>query len=75
MWLVILGGEKQLIKIRPISGKYVFLDEEYYELESFTDDEMDKDAHKYWGGYTFLNGEKKSVLFEGVFRVEEEINI
>lgn len=75
VWLGILGGEKQLIKIRPISGKYVFLDEEYYELENFTDDEMDKDAHMYWGGYTYLNGEKKSVLFEGVFKIEEEINI
>lgn len=75
VWLDILGGEKQLLKIRPISGKYVFLDEEYYDLETFEDNVMINDAHQYWSGYTFLNGKKKSVLFEGVFRIEEEIYI
>ena len=75
VWHNILGGEKQILKIRPISGKYAFLDEEIYELEDFSDDAMDKDAHMYWKGCILLDGIKISALFEGVFRIEEEIYI
>ena len=36
---------------------------------------MINDAHEYWSGYTLLDGIKIAVLFEGVFRIEEEIYI
>lgn len=65
---------KAIIKIKPIEGKYVFLDEKIYENEEFTDAVMNSDAQDYWGGDECIENKKIAVLFEGVFRVEEEID-
>lgn len=75
VWLDTFIEKKQLLKIRPISGKYVFLDEGIYEFENFGNDEMKAEARMYWRGLTFPDVKKISVLFEGVFKIEEEINI
>lgn len=74
VWYNILGGEKQLFKIKPIEGKCVFLDEKIYENEEFTDAVMNSDANDYWSGDECIENNKISVLFEGVFRIEEEID-
>lgn len=75
VWYHILGGEKQLLKIKPIDGKYVLLDEKIYENEEFTDAKMNSEAHDYWSGDECIENKKIAVLFEGTFRVEEEIDL
>lgn len=72
-WYNCLGGDKQVLKIKLLKGKYVFLDEEIYSNEEFTDKEMNDDALSYWDGDEYIDTKKISVLFEGVFRIEEEI--
>lgn len=74
-WYHCLGGDKQVLKIKLIEGKFVFLDEEIYSNEVFTDKGMKDDAYNYWDGDEYIDTKKISVLFEGIFRIEEEITL
>ena len=74
-WYNILGGEKQVLKIKLIKGKYVFVDEEIYSNEDISNQGMNNDAFSYWDGDGYLDSKKISVLFDGVFKVVEEIKL
>ena len=74
-WYNILGGDKQVLKIKLIKGKYVFVDEGIYSNEDISDQGMNKDAYDYWEGLENIDSKIISVLFEGIFEVEEEIKL
>lgn len=75
VWYDTFIGEKQLLKIKPICGKYVLLDEEIYEYKEFRDRKMKEDALDYWSGTCYEDTKKIAVLFEGRFTVKEEIKL
>lgn len=61
--------------IELLSGKYVYLDEQIYNIENFTKKEMQEEADSYWRGDIMEENYIISVLFEGTFRVNQEISL
>ena len=66
-------GNIQCLEIELLSGKYVYVDEQIYNIEDFTKDYMQEEANSYWCGDRMKEGSIFTVLFEGTFRVHQEL--
>lgn len=63
----------QIFKIELIKGKIVFIDEAIYNIERFSNDEMMEDAKDYWQGEELETSPIYTGLFEGKFKLGEEL--
>ena len=68
-----ITGYIQCLEIALLSGKYVYVDEQIYNIEDFTKDYMQEEANSYWCGDRMKEGSIFTVLFEGTFRVHQEL--
>lgn len=68
-------GNVQCVEIELLSGKYVYVDERIYDMERFTNCEIQEDANDYWNGYEMEVNPIITILFEGDFKICEEVTI
>lgn len=61
------------MEIELLSGKYVCLDEQIYNIENFTTKEMQEEAYSYWNGDEMERNSIIAILFEGEFRIYKEV--
>ena len=66
-------GNIQCVEIELLSGKYVCLDEQIYNIENFTTKEMQEEAYSYWNGDEMERNSIIAILFEGEFRIYKEV--
>ena len=59
----------QFVEVELLSGKYVYVDEQIYNIENFSKDLMIEEANSYWSGEEIENNRILTILFEGRFRV------
>lgn len=68
-------GNVQCVEIELLSGKYVYVDERIYDMERFADKEIQEDANDYWNGDKMEVNPVITILFEGDFKICEEISV
>lgn len=68
-------GNIQCLDIELLSGKYVYVDEQIYNIEHFTKEYMQEEANSYWCSDRMEEDFIFTVLFEGIFRVCQEISL
>lgn len=68
-------GNVQCVEIELLSGKYVYVDESIYDMERFADKEIQEDANDYWNGDKMEVNPVITILFEGDFKICEEISV
>lgn len=71
-WIDILSNRCnfiQCVEVELLSGKYVYVDEQIYNIENFSKKTMIEEAFSYWNGYEVENDRILTILFEGQFRV------
>lgn len=68
-------GNVQCVEIELLSGKYVYVDERIYDMERFTDKEIQEDANDYWNGAEMEVKPVITILFEGDFKICDEIPV
>lgn len=68
-------GNVQCVEIELLSGKYVYVDERIYDVKRFADKEIQEDANDYWNGYEMEVNPVITILFEGDFKICDEIPV
>jgi len=66
-------GNVQCVEVELLSGKYVYVDESIYDMDRFTNDKIQKDANDYWNGYEIEDKPIITVLFDGNFKICDDI--
>ncbi|WP_279122801.1 DUF2441 domain-containing protein [Bacteroides acidifaciens] len=68
-------GNVQCVEIELLSGKYVYVDESIYDMDRLKNCEIQKDANDYWNGYEMEVNPVITILFEGDFKICDEIPV
>ncbi len=68
-------GNVQCVEVELLSGKYVYVDERIYDVKRFADKEIQEDANDYWNGYEMEVNPVITILFEGDFKICEDISV
>ena len=66
-------GKYQCVEVELLFGKYVCVDEQIYNIEHFCREDIIDEAYSYWSGDEVLDNPIITILFEGVFKVCQEI--
>lgn len=65
----------QILEVELLKGRYVCVDEMFYNIEHFLQKEIEAEAQCYWSGDETINNPLHTILFEGDFKVTNDITL
>lgn len=68
-----MPGNIQCVEVELLSGKYVYVDDKIFEEGNYTNDKIREDANDYWNGNEIEINPIIVILFEGCFKICNEI--